>query len=227
MARYVLPNLPSLIFYALQAQISIFLISLFGQTRSIAEVGALGRLTQIFVLLAGFNGVVIEPFMARLPKERVLRNYLLVLSVATAIGVVLSSLGFLEPKFILLLLGPKYAGLQKEAGWLIFGSCLGYLMSIAWTMAAARRWVYWTTSWVSIGMIIATQLIFLSFFKLNSTLDVIYFGVATSASQLAAVLFNGVYGYVKGPKIHIPEAVQEQQIEAEHVVEQIAQSEVV
>jgi O-antigen/teichoic acid export membrane protein len=71
MVSYVLPSLPTLVFYALQGQISLFLISLFGQTRSVAEVGALGRLAQIFVLLGGFNGAVIEPFMARLPMERV------------------------------------------------------------------------------------------------------------------------------------------------------------
>ena len=196
MMRYVMPNLPSLIFFALQGQVSLFLISFFGQTRSIAEVGALGRLSQIFLLLTGFNAAVIEPFMARLPKERVLRSYLM------------------------LLLGAKYASLQQETGWMELGSCTGYLASVAWTMSAARRWIYWTTSWVNIGLILTTQIVFLSLFKVDSTAHVIYFGAASSAAYLTSTLFNGVYGYIRGPKIEIPEAAAAQQI-----MEEIAHSE--
>jgi O-antigen/teichoic acid export membrane protein len=220
MMRYVMPNLPSLIFFALQGQVSLFLISFFGQTRSIAEVGALGRLSQIFLLLTGFNAAVIEPFMARLPKERVLRSYLIVLAAASCICAVVCLAGFAEPRLFLLLLGAKYASLQQETGWMVLGSCTGYLASVAWTMSAARRWIYWTTSWVNIGLILTTQIVFLSLFKVDSTAHVIYFGAASSAAYLTSTLFNGVYGYIRGPKIEIPEAAAAQQI-----MEEIAHSE--
>jgi len=48
---YIRPLIPSSIFFAFQGQIVIFLISWFGQARSIAEVGALGRIGQLFVML--------------------------------------------------------------------------------------------------------------------------------------------------------------------------------
>lgn len=223
MIRYVMPNLPNVIFYALQGQIALFLISLFGgQVRSIAEVGALGRLAQIFLLLSGFNGTVIEPFMARLPKAQVLRSFLFVLAIATAIGAILSAVGFFEPRLLLLLLGAKYASLQKEAGWLVFGSSLAYLTSVAWVMTTARRWIYWTTSWVMIGLILSTQIVFLCLFKPNTTLHVIYLGVATSAAHLTSVLFNSAYGYICGPRIEIPEEAKEQQIQIDQAAGQIA-----
>jgi O-antigen/teichoic acid export membrane protein len=212
MVRYVMPNMPSLIFFSLQGQISLFLISFFGQTRSIAEVGALGRLGQIFLLLSGFNAAVIEPFIARLPKERVLRSYLLVLAAATAICIVISAAGFIEPQLFLLLLGAKYASLRQETGWLVLGSCMSYLVGVTWTMHAARRWIYWTTSWVTIGMILTTQILFLCFFKVDNTIHVIYFGAATSAANLIANLFNGTYGYIRGPRFEIPEMVHAEQI---------------
>jgi O-antigen/teichoic acid export membrane protein len=205
MVRYVTPNLPSMIFFALQGQFSLFLISFFGQTRSIAEVGALGRLGQIFILISGFNGAVIEPFIARLPKERVLRSYLTVLAAASAIAGVVVCFGFLEPRPFLLLLGAKYASLRKEIGWLVLGSSCSYLVSVVLTMNVARRWVYWTTSWVTIGLIIATQIVFLCLFKMDSTIHVIYFGAANSIAYLVACLFNSVYGYIRGPRIQIPE----------------------
>jgi O-antigen/teichoic acid export membrane protein len=217
MVSYVMPNLPSLIFFAFQGQLSLFLISFFGQTRSIAEVGALGRLSQIFLLLSGFNGTVIEPFIARLPPQRVLRSYLLIFSSAAALALLICYLGFFEPNALLPLLGPKYASLRRETGWLVFSSCLAYLSAVAWTMSAARRWIYWTTTWVSIGVILTTQISFLCLFKVNTTAQAIFFNVATSAAYLAAVLFNGAYGFIRGPRVSIPGEFAAEQV-AEEVI---------
>ena len=50
-----LPNMPTVIFYAFQGQISLLLITWFGHTAALASVGALGRLGQIFVLLGYMN----------------------------------------------------------------------------------------------------------------------------------------------------------------------------
>jgi O-antigen/teichoic acid export membrane protein len=206
MMHYVLPSLPSLIFFALQGQISLFLISFFGRTQSIAEVGALGRLGQLFLLLSGFNAAVIEPFMARLPQQRVLRSYLTIALIASAICVPVCSVGFMYPKLPLLLLGPKYASLNRETGWLILSSCIGYLIGLLTLMNAARRWIYWTTSLTDIGVVIAAQILFLCRFKVDTTINAILFGLATNAAYLAATIFNSVYGFIHGPKIRIDDA---------------------
>jgi O-antigen/teichoic acid export membrane protein len=206
MMQYLLPNLPSFIFFALQGQISLFLISLFGQTRSIAEVGALGRLGQLFLLLSGINGAVIEPFMARLPDQQVLRNFLTIILVASAICVPICCLGFFDPKLLLVILGPKYASLRRETGWLVFSSCVGYLVGVCWIMTAARRWIYWTTTWISIGLILTAQIVFLCLFRVDSTLHAIFFGLITNAAYLLAVVINSVFGFVRGPKIKIHDA---------------------
>jgi O-antigen/teichoic acid export membrane protein len=206
MVRYVMPNLPNIIFYALQGQISLFLISFFGQTRSIAEVGALGRLGQIFILLSGFNGAVIEPFMARLPEKQVLRKFLIVFAAASAICAVICLVGFFEPRLLLLLLGARYASLQRETGWLALGSSIGYLATVAWTVCGARRWLFWTTSCVNIGMTITAQVVFLFLFRVDTTLHVIWFGVASASGYLISALFNVVYGLKRGSRSRISEA---------------------
>ncbi len=203
MMQYVLPTMPSLIFFALQGQISLFLISFFGRTRSIAEVGALGRLGQLFLMLSGFNAAVIEPFMARLPEQRVLRSYLIIVLIACAICVPICCLGFFDPKVLLLLLGPRYASLQRETGWLVLSSCVGYLVGVLWIMTAARRWIYWTTTWTSIGLILTVQILFLCLFRVDSTLNAILFGLATNAAYLLSVLINSVFGFIRGPRIQI------------------------
>ncbi|MGP8184814.1 MAG: lipopolysaccharide biosynthesis protein [Terracidiphilus sp.] len=203
MLQYLMPQLPNVVFYALQGQIALFLISFFGQTRNIAEVGALGRMGQLFLLLSGFNGTVIEPFIARLPGQRVLRSYLLVSLFALAICVPICCLGFIDPKLLLILLGPKYASLSRETGWLILSSCVGYLTGVLWTMTAARRWIYWTTTWTSISLILVAQALFLWQIRIDNTMNAILFGLITNTAYLAAVLFNSAYGYVRGPRIEI------------------------
>lgn len=205
MIHYLMPNIPGILFFAVQGQISIYLISIFGQTRSIAEVGALGRLAQIFLLLSSFNLAVIEPFMARLPTERVARNYLTILGIAACICGLLCLVGFLAPGILLLLLGPRYAGLQRETGWVILGACMSYLVGVTWFMATARRWIYWTTTWATIGLIVTAQIVFLSLVRIDSTMHAVLFGCATSAAHLIGMLFNGMYGYVRGPRVKIPE----------------------
>jgi O-antigen/teichoic acid export membrane protein len=215
MVRYVTPILPSVIFFALQGQLSLFLISFFGHTRSIAEVAALGRLAQIFFVLSGFNAVVIEPFMARLPNERVFRSFLTVLAAALSICFVISLCGFIAPRLFLFVLGAKYASLQRETGWMVLGSCMAYLVGVIWTMNAARRWVYWATSWVTIGLILCTQIVFVWLVRMDSTMHVVWFGAATSAAHLASMIFNSIYGSIRGPKVEIPQALMEEQIQLE------------
>lgn len=203
MFHYALPNIPSIIFFSFQGQISIFLISIFGNTRNIAEVGALGRLGQLFLLLSGFNQMVIEPFMARQPKQRVARYFLLILSVALVICTVICLMGFMESRWILLLLGSNYANLQHETGWLLLSSCFSYLIGVVWYMTTARRWIYWSTSWLAIGLIVVTQAVFLSQVRIDTTLHAIWFMTASTAAHLLAVLINSVYGFIRGPRIKI------------------------
>lgn len=206
MARYVMPNLPNLIFFALQGQITIFLISFFGKTRNIAEVGALTRLGQIFMMLHGFNTAVLEPYVARLPRERLLKTFLTVLAFASSICLAISLCGFLFPQVFLLLLGAKYSTLSHEVGFLVLGSCLTYLAYVTGTMCVARQWVYWITSWTQVLLLVGTQIAFLSFVTVDTTAHAIYFGVASNAAQLAAYLFNAGYGFSHGPRIGIAEA---------------------
>ena len=74
--RYILPASPAILLGAFHGQIALFLISIFGNTANIAQVAALGRLAQLFSLLMTFNVVVVEPYIARLQRPRLLFTYL-------------------------------------------------------------------------------------------------------------------------------------------------------
>jgi hypothetical protein len=70
-------------------------------------------------------------------------------------------------------------------------------------MTATRRWIYWTTTWVSGGLILAPQILFLSQFRVDSALKAVLFGLATNSAYLLAVFLNNVFGFIRGPKITI------------------------
>ncbi len=86
MRTYVAPMWPGLIYFAFQGQITVGIISYFGKSNNIAEVAALGKLGQFFVFLGAMNAVLIEPYVAQLPRKRLLSRYLVIAAGATASG---------------------------------------------------------------------------------------------------------------------------------------------
>lgn len=201
MLRYLSPLIPGIIFTAFQGQISLLLITLFGHTKSIAEVAALGRLGQLFFLLAAFNGVIVEPYIAKVSRQDLFKRYFQILIGAITISIVLCVIGFRFPEPLLLILGSKYQNLRLETGWIVAGACINYVNGVMWTMHSARKWIYWWGTGLYIGLLLITQLICISFMELNTTINVIYFSLITTAAVTLVHIANGVYGFIYGPRL--------------------------
>ncbi len=192
--RYILPALPAMVFSAFQQQSSVFLISIFGQTSGIAQVAALGRLSQLFGVLSVFNAVVVEPSMAKLPREKVLGRYLLLLSLGVAICAPAVVLSFAEPGAILWLLGSKYAELRPIVGWAMLAGSLNYLATLMWILNRSRKWVFWSGTALEIGLTLLLQVLFLVFHGIRTTPDAVYFGLVTTIGPVVTHLYVSVVG---------------------------------
>ncbi len=192
--RYIRPLMPSTIFFALQGQISIYLISWFGKGHSIAEVGALGRIGQLFVMLAAFNGVIIAPAIARISRLLLLRRYCQVVAGSLLISGVLIGSALVFPGVYLWLLGPKYEHLRGELAWMMTSSCIGYVTGVMFTMHSARKWIFTWGVWTYIGSVLATQIIGFALMDLSTTRSVIVFSVFSS---LATLLVQVAWGIVR------------------------------
>ncbi|HEY9901386.1 MAG TPA: hypothetical protein V6D43_02980 [Candidatus Sericytochromatia bacterium] len=201
MLRYLSPLIPGIIFTAFQGQISLLLITLFGQTQSIAEVAALGRLGQLFFILSAFNGVIVEPYIAKVPRQDLARRYFQILGGASVISIALCGIAFLFPDPLVWILGSKYQNLRVETGWIVAGACVNYVNGVMWTIHSARKWIYWWGTGLYIGLLLATQLICVSFMTLNTTLNVIYFSLITTVAVTLVHIANGVYGFIYGPRL--------------------------
>ena len=86
--------LPGAIYYCLSSQLSIWLISIYGNTESIAQIGALGRLAAILTVVGAMFSTLIVPRFARQPERAagLLRSFFLVMAVLVLICVIGSGL---------------------------------------------------------------------------------------------------------------------------------------
>lgn len=198
--HFTAPNLPNTIFYAFQGQISLLLITYFGHASAVASVGALTRLGQVFVLFSQMVPLLIEPYFAKLPRERLKVNYVgLLVSAGLVVGAV-TVLSRLFPGAFLWILGHKYSGLRYEVFLLMASSSLSFASGMMWVVHNARRFVYW---WGGIATIILTLLVqVLCIWKLDlSTIrGVLMMNLWTAGASFIIVACAGIYGFIFGPR---------------------------
>lgn len=198
--QLALPNVAPSIYYALQGQISLLLITIFGHTAGVASVGALGRLGQIFALFAQINPILVEPYFAKLPKPRLKSSYLLALAIAGGICIAAGALASSVPELFLWILGPKYRGLRYEVLLVIAASAISYCSGVLWCIHLARRFVYWWSNIATMVLVLLIQIVFIVKADLSDVRSVLWLTIATNAAYLILNILSGVYGFIKGPR---------------------------
>lgn len=200
MLHYILPLVPGVVFYALQGQLTTFLIAIFGKTNSIAEISALGRLAQLFTLLGAVNGALLTPYFAKLLPGVLKRRYWQAMTAGTAFVGLLVFFSFIFPYPLLWIIGAKYKHLGPEVGWMVLSNGLGFLGALAWSIHSARKWVFWWATGCYICFVTVTQALFISFGDLSSTLNVLYLSCATNGVALLIQAMIGAAGFfIKRP----------------------------
>jgi O-antigen/teichoic acid export membrane protein len=198
--NYIFPALPAILLGAFHGQITVFLMGVFGTTTSIAEVAALSRLGQLFNVLMTFNFVLVEPFMARLPKARIRNAYILLICLALVAGALLTLISFVFPELFLWPLGRQYKHLRGLIGWVIMTACISFVAGLIWVMNRSRKWVFWRGAIAEVGLLIAVQATYLIVVGVRTTREAVFFNLASSFCYLVAHLYVGIYGFRKGPR---------------------------
>lgn len=180
MRRYLAPLWPGMLFYAFHGQIQLFLISVFGSTRSVAEVTALGRIGQLLVFVTAFVSTILVPMVARAPRARLARAYGQSLALVFAFCSALPFSALLFPQAYLFLLGAKYAGLKEELVLSVAASAAAFFASSLYVFNNARRWTGHGTVTASIVGAIAIDLAFIRWGNLGQVRGVLLLSVATN-----------------------------------------------
>jgi len=192
MVGFIRSQAANAIFFCLQGQITVFLISIFGrQVSSIAEVGALGRLAMIFAVLSNLLANVLAPAFARCQEKTTLRwRYAAIVSAVAGFSLAIIAAAIFFPQQFLFVLGNKYAHLDRELLLMVGGAVLTAMASTLWSLNAAKAWI--SGSWLYIPLTLATQLALIPFTDFSSVRGVLTFNLI---SAIPSLLLNLVLSY--------------------------------
>jgi O-antigen/teichoic acid export membrane protein len=191
---------PNAVFYCLQGQLTVWLISIFGNTQSIAEIGALGRLGMIFAILSSVMSGIILPGFARCQSPALLRRrYLQILSCSILLAGCLLIPAVVFPNEFLWILGSKYSHLTKAIPLMVLGSVLTTISVIMQSLNVTKGWVAYY--WLNIPCLILLQTLLILVLDLSTVRSVLLFGIF---SVLPGIGFSAVITWMKLFRTPVP-----------------------
>ncbi|QXU41691.1 polysaccharide biosynthesis protein [Pedobacter sp. D749] len=186
--------LPGAIYYCLASQLTVWLISIFGNTANIAEVGALGRLSMLLGVISTMFSILIVPRFARTKEsgKALLKRYLFILA---AMLVILSGITFIVMLFasqLLWVLGDQYANLEKELVYVMIGYSANVLMGLAIALYTSKGWVINPVYAITLSVLLIISGIFI--FDLTKISGVLKLNIFIAVSEL---MIHFVFGFFK------------------------------
>jgi hypothetical protein len=140
--RYIIPTAFTTLVYAVELPVVLWLALTFGGKTLLAETFAVGRIGAIYALMLVFVGAVIGPRLARISDDahfaRIVGLFMLAL-VLLSVGATM--IAYLAPSALLLLIGPKYAHLEREVVLSIAAASFDLLTAFLAMANRLRGWV--------------------------------------------------------------------------------------
>jgi O-antigen/teichoic acid export membrane protein len=178
--------MPTTIFYCVQGQITIWLMSFFGGTQRVAEIGALGRLGIMFSIVASVMTTIVVPRFARYQAPGLLkRRFLQITSGFIAFGLALVALAALLPGPLLWILGSKYALLERELLLMMILTAVNSVVGAMWSLNSAKAWIEY--AWLHIPSTLAAQAFLLWLLDVSTLRGALLFGIL---SLIPTIILN-------------------------------------
>jgi O-antigen/teichoic acid export membrane protein len=192
--------LPGVIYYCFSGQIMLWLISFFGNTTALAQLGALARIAVILGVISSLSQTLVIPRFARLveEKEKLAKYYLRVFSVFILVITIFIGAGYLFANEILWILGDKYSGLQIELLLVLVGGGLSLLSGILFELNICRDWII--NPLLSISLSVGAIILGAIVLDISSLKGVLIFNILLALIQL---LTNGLYGILRLKKLEL------------------------
>lgn len=198
--RYLLPTLPSALYFSVQGPLTVWLAATFGNTRNIAEVGALSRLGLVVGLFSSLTGVVFLPRLARVADDRLYRTRFLQygsLLLVIALGLLLAAALF--PGQLLRVLGERYSGLHGELLLVIAAAGLSLLDGYVVNVNMARSWTRWQG--LALLSLVLSQAALVAVLPLSTTQGVLTFNLLSAGAALAGQLALATAGFIRPDRV--------------------------
>jgi len=170
---------PNAIYYCVQSQLMVWLISIFGSGSAVAEVGALGRIGMMFLMLGSLMTNVVMPRFARVHEPRLLwRHYWQIIGGLCVVLALFVSLAAVFPGILLWILGPKYAHLEAELFLMILGTVLWSVLGTMYQLNLTKGWV--VSPWLLIPIGITTEVLLIVIFDMSQVRNVLLMGILST-----------------------------------------------
>jgi hypothetical protein len=155
-------QLPVELFYVFQPQLVLFCLTWFGGGTEVAGYGALGRFAQLFTPISAFLLAFGVPALSRASGKRRMAIYVVLLTLASAPGVMLIIASALAPDLVLLVLGENYEHLRREMLICAITSTATATAGAGWSLAANMGLNRFTWVQIPVGLmwvVVATQVL--------------------------------------------------------------------
>ncbi|WP_179336962.1 lipopolysaccharide biosynthesis protein [Winogradskyella ludwigii] len=172
--------LPGSIYYAISGQLVIWLVSIFGDTESIAKLGALSRLTMLITFVVIMIDYVLVPRFSKLKNNRhvLIKEYFTIQVVLLVVSFIILCGTFVFSDYILFVLGDNYVGLNNELFLMAVNGCV-LLFSISTNKLMSSRGIVLSPVFFIIFMIII-QFTFVFLVDLKSLDGIIIYSILTT-----------------------------------------------
>jgi O-antigen/teichoic acid export membrane protein len=195
--RFVRPQVPVMVFNAVQGQILIFLISVFGNGAALAATGALSRLNLMFSVAPYFLGWIVQPYFSRIDARLVPRRFWQLTLGCGGVLALAPLIGFVWPEPFLWLLGSNYGHLRLEVGLLLLAGSIGTAVGLVSTLSLSRHWIFSDAIlWVA-PLTVGFQVLAIGSFDVTQPAGAITVVVAGNTGSLVAYLALAMRGQRK------------------------------
>ena len=191
---------PNTIFYSFQGQLTIWLITIFGSTQNIAEIGALSRLGVFFSIISSIMNNIVLPSFARCQLyEVLLKRYISIIGAYLLIASFLLAFASVFSHQLLWLLGQQYSNLEEQVFFIVLSTMTNSIAGILWSINTSKGWL--EQAWMFVPTIIFTQVLLITCTNLDfSTIrDVLLFNTF-SIIPAACINFYMTYKGLKSMK---------------------------
>lgn len=132
--------LPNILFYALSGQIVIWILSIFGNTRDLASIGALGRFAVLIGFFTALLSTLFIPRFSRLEDNRgsVLKYFVVFQIILFTISTCFMLITYVFPTEFLWVLGSSYSALTSEFLLIMLSNCIGLITSMTGQLIGSR-----------------------------------------------------------------------------------------
>jgi O-antigen/teichoic acid export membrane protein len=194
MLRLSKKSFPNAIFFCFQGQITLFILTIFGNPVGIANITALGRLAALLgVFSVTFSSVLAPRFSRCQEPARLRRLYLLLVGGAILVLVPFVLMAWHFPGPLLWLLGKKYQSLGPDCFWVVAAGCVSQLAGIMWSLNSSKAWIRIQAP-LFIPVILGVQVLAAACLNLRVFHDVLIFNLAAAVAPLAIYILDAYFG---------------------------------